>query len=151
MPPLQASDLSRLLRRAARHQLFLVTISPAINGSVATLAGHGDLGDPLVLVALALTGIGGAGAFTLAAMEFGPSGDRRLLLLIAALSTVVVTAAAVLGVLVHAGDRHWLRIGGGLAALLVALQIGGVDVPSVRGVPASLVVVAAGVLAEVAA
>lgn len=98
MAPFQAVQESRsLLARAARHRLLLVTAAPALNGSVVTLAASGGLGDPLVLVGLALTGIGGAGAFTLASLEFGPRGDRPLLWAIAALSTVLIVSAALAG------------------------------------------------------
>lgn len=147
----QPSPDASLLAQAARHRLLLLTAGPALNGTVATLAAAGSLGDPLVLGGLALTGIGGAGAFTVASLEFGPRGDRRLLLAIAALSTVLVVTAALAGVLVHASEQRWLRLGGGLAALAVAAQVAGLGLPAVRGLPAPLALTAAGVVAEVLA
>lgn len=150
MTLLQAPE-AQLLHRAARHRLLLLTAAPALNGTIATLAGSGSLSDPVVLVGLALTGIGGAGAFTCASLEFGPRGDRRLLWAIAALSTVLVLTAALAGALLSAGDRHWLRLGGGLAALAVAAQIAGLSLPSVRGIPAPLALAGAGGLLEVLA
>lgn len=150
MAPPQASQGS-LLARAAQHRLLLLTAGPAINGTIATLASDGSLGDPLVLVGLALTGIGGAGAFTCAALDFGPRGDRRLLAAIAALSTLLLLTAALAETLFQAADRPWLRLGGGLAALLVAAQVAGLDVPAVRGVPAPLALAASGLVAEVVA
>lgn len=150
MAPFQAVQESRsLLARAARHRLLLVTAAPALNGSVVTLAASGGLGDPLVLVGLALTGIGGAGAFTLASLEFGPRGDRPLLWAIAALSTVLIVSAALAGALLSAAERPWLRIGGGLAALAVAAQVAGLRVPTLRGVPAPLALAGAGAFLEV--
>lgn len=152
MPLLQASlESDSLLARAARHRLLLLTAAPALNGTVVSLASDGSLADPLVLVGLALTGIGGAGAFTVASLEFGPRGDRRLLWAIAAVSTVLVLTAALAGALLSAGDRPWLRLGGGLAALVVAAQIAGARVPTLRGLPAPLALAGAGALLEVVA
>ena len=150
MTLLQASQASSLLAEAARHRLLLLTAGPVLNGTVAALASDGSLQDPVVLVGLAVAGIGGAGAFTCAALDFGPRGDRRLLLAIAALSTGLVVAAALAGAWFHAGDRAWLRLGGGLAALAVAAQLAGLRLPEVRGLPLPVALAGAGLLMEVA-
>lgn len=145
--------LARALRDAARHRLLL-TAMPALNGTVATLASQGALREPAVLAALALAGIAGPGAFAVASLDFGSRGRapgaRALLAAIALLSTALVALAAALGSALGAADARWLRLFGGAALLVVALQVAGLRVPEPRGVPLPLALALAGLAAEAA-
>ncbi len=135
----------------APSRLLGMTCMASIDGTIPVLAAQGALGNPFGAVAIGLTIVAGIGAWIAAWQAFPGRLARRAwpkLAGYAAISMIVTVAAAALGAAL--GD-HLVVLPklAGLVVMLIALQVGGLKLPTVRGIPLTAISVLAGVALEV--
>lgn len=133
-------------------RLLGMTCMSSLDGTVPVLAAQGALGNPFSAVAIGLTIIAGIGAWIAAWQAFpgriGRSAWPRLAAY-AAITMAITLAAAALG---SALGSHLVVLpkAAGAVILLIALQVGGLRLPTLRGIGLPSLVVLAGVIVEVA-
>jgi hypothetical protein len=135
--------------------LYLLTLLSTVDGSLVLLAAGGHLSSLGGAVAVGLTVIAGAGSWLAARQAFAGRRPGRADLRALALLGVATLAATVASVWLGTalGDAAALLVmpkAAGIALFLVAAEVGGLRVPTLRGVPLALVAVAASAVLEVA-
>lgn len=140
--------------RLPRSGLLLLTSLCSIDGTMMMLAATGALSSLGGAVVAGLTVVAGVGSWLAARREFGgrrlTGEDALALTLVALVATVAATLSGVVAALLATGawELAVLPRAGGVVLLLLALEIGGVRLPRIRGVPPTVALVAASVLLE---
>ncbi|HUR64124.1 MAG TPA: hypothetical protein VM241_06560 [Candidatus Thermoplasmatota archaeon] len=152
LPPAAASGRPN---RPPLGNLYLLTLLSTVDGSLVVLAAGGHLSSLGGAVAVGLTVIAGAGSWLAARQAFSGrrpgKADLRALALLGLATALATVASAWLGMtLGGAVALHVLPKAAGIALFLVAAEVGGLRVPTLRGVPLAPLAVGAAVLAEVA-
>lgn len=144
-----------ITRRVATSRLFFLSVLTSLDGSVAVLAATGRLSTLAGAGVAGLTVVGGVGCWLSARTEYGQRrlrGQDYVVLAVKGLLVLLSTlAAAAVGLAVGAaGTLRYLPIGGGIVFALLALEVGGLELPRVGRVPLTLLVLALSILVEVA-
>lgn len=133
--------------------LYLLTLLSTVDGSIVVLAAGGHLSSLGGAVAVGLTVIAGAGSWLAARQAFGGRPGKaglRSLALLGVITVAATVASAWLGTaLGNAVALHVLPKAAGIALFLVAAEVGGLRVPTLRGVPLAPLAVAAAAIVEV--
>lgn len=134
----------------APSRLLGMTCMASVDGTIPVLAAQGALGNPFGAVAIGLTIVAGIGAWIAAWQAFPGRLVRQAwpkLAAYAGISMIVTVAAAALGA---ALGEHLVVLPkvAGLVVLLIALQVGGVKLPRIRGIPLTAVSILVGIALE---
>jgi hypothetical protein len=153
-PPSLPAAAAGVSARPRVANLYLLTLLSTVDGSLVVLAAGGQLSSLGGAVAVGLTVIAGAGSWLAARQAFGgrPGKDGLRSLALLGVVTVAATVASVwLGTaLGNAVALHVLPKAAGIALFLVAAEVGGLRVPTLRGVPLAPLAVAGAAVLEVA-
>ncbi len=133
----------------APSRLLGMTCMASVDGTIPVLAAQGALGNPFGAATVGLTIVAGIGAWIAAWQAFPDRLGRRwpLLVGLAAISMAVTVSAAAVGAAL--GD-HLVVLPkvAGLVVLLIALQVGGVKLPSFKGIGLPTLSILAGIALE---
>lgn len=104
---------------AFRSRLFLATVLPVVDGTLAAVAARGGLSTPAGATLVGLTVIAGAGAWSSARREFAGGGHGRALAALVVVTTIGAVLAAWAGA--EAGERWpWFPVAAGAVVLSLA-------------------------------
>lgn len=152
----QVQSQNSLLSAIRGSHLLVLTTLGAVDGTIFLMAASGALSHLQGALVAGLTVVGGAGAWLTAQEEFGSaplSGAERIrLATIAAVAVGATLLAAALGAYIAgAVQLVVLPKAAGLVLLIVAVEIAGVDLPKLRGLPLAVVALVGAIVLEVTA